>query len=74
MTDPKRPAGRPPIYDAPATIVLQVRVTSAQRLELRRVAAQRGTDVSGILREFIHEHVEDRRPGPRVFRLVEPDE
>jgi hypothetical protein len=71
MTD-KRTPGRPSIYGAAATSVLHLRVTSAQRLELRRVAQSRGTDVAGVLREMIDLHVEDRRPFPGVFRLVDP--
>jgi hypothetical protein len=68
----KRPPGRPSIYGTRTDTTLTLRVTTAQRLELRRVAAARGTDVSGILREMIDTHVEDRRPFPGVFRLTDP--
>jgi hypothetical protein len=61
----KRPTGRPPIYDVPASTRIVVKVTPAQRLELRRVASDNGTGVSGIIREAVNEYVSDygeRRP------------
>jgi hypothetical protein len=58
--------GRPPFYPTAATERLVVRVTPAQRLTLRRVAAAQGTGVSGIIRELIDERVEDRRPFPVI--------
>ena len=69
MTD-KRSPGRPSIYGTRLE-TLTLRVTSAQRLELRRVATARGTDVAGVLREIIDTAVEDRRPFPGVFRLTD---
>jgi hypothetical protein len=68
MTDRRSP-GRPSIYGTATTTVIHLRVTDAQRLELRRVASARGTDIPGILREMIDIHVEDRRPFPGVFQL-----
>jgi hypothetical protein len=62
--DTKRP-GRPPIYDTPASARITFAVTPAQRLELRRVASDNGTGVSGIIREAVNEFVSDygeRRP------------
>jgi len=46
----KRPTGRPPLHDVPVTARIYVRVTPAQRLELRRVASENQTGVSGIIR------------------------
>jgi hypothetical protein len=57
--------GRPPLYDAPATTRIWVRVTAAQRLELQRVASDNRTGVSGVIREAVNEYVSDagdRRP------------
>jgi hypothetical protein len=47
----KRSRGRPPIAE--------LRVTPAQRLELRRVAGENGTGVAGMLREAVNEYVAD---------------
>jgi hypothetical protein len=61
----RRRTGRPPIADTPATTRIQVRVTPAQRLELRRMASDNQTGVAGLLREAINEVVadsHDRRP------------
>jgi hypothetical protein len=55
----KRPTGRPPIHDVPVTARIYVRVTPAQRLELRRVASDNQTGVSGIIREAVNEFVAD---------------
>lgn len=66
----KRP-GRPPLNDVPATTRISVRVTPAQRLDLRRVATENGTGVSGILREAVNEYVndyDDRRTFVRTKR------
>jgi uncharacterized protein (DUF1778 family) len=71
MTD-KRTPGRPSLYGTPADTRISLRVTAAQRLVLRRVAAARGTDVAGILREMIDTQVEDRRLFADVFRLTDP--
>jgi hypothetical protein len=61
----KRSRGRPPIHDAPVSARISVAVTPAQRLELRRVASDNRTGVSGIIREAVNEYVADygeRRP------------
>jgi hypothetical protein len=61
----KRPPGRPPIHDAPASARISIAVTPAQRLELRRVASDNRTGLSGIIREAVNEYVSDygeRRP------------
>lgn len=55
---PKRP-GRPPLAEVSATTRLAVRVTPAQRLELRRVASENRTGMSGILREAVNAFVSD---------------
>jgi hypothetical protein len=65
----KRPNGRPPLNDVPATTRITVRVTPAQRLDLRRVATDNGTGVSGIIREAVNEYVgdyDDRKPFVRT--------
>ena len=61
--------GRPPLNDVPASSRITVRVTPAQRLDLRRVATDNGTGVSGIIREAVNEFVndyDDRRPFVRT--------
>ena len=65
----KRPRGRPPIHEVPATTRIYVRVTPAQRLDIQRVATDNGTGVSGIIREAVNEFVGDygdRRPFVRT--------
>jgi hypothetical protein len=59
--------GRPPLDDEPATKVIRVRVTPAQRLRIHRVASENGTDLSGVIREAIDEYVSDYDESP-VFR------
>jgi hypothetical protein len=69
MTTSKRPTGRQPLYDVPASERIWVRVTPAQRLELRRVASDNGTGVSGVIREAVNEYCgdyTDRRPFVRT--------
>jgi hypothetical protein len=58
--------GRKPIGEGPATERIQLRVTPAQRLELRRVASANRTGVAGILREAVNELVNDSG-GRRLF-------
>jgi hypothetical protein len=60
--------GRPPLYDQAATTRIWVRVTPAQRLELRRVASDNRTGVSGIIREAVNEFVSDAGERRRPFR------
>jgi hypothetical protein len=67
----KRPGGRPPLHDVPATTRITVRVTPAQRLDIKRVAIDNGSGISGIVREAINEFVGDydeRRPFVRTKR------
>jgi hypothetical protein len=52
-------AGRPRLYDTPASARITFAVTPAQRLELRRVASDNRTGLSGILREAVNEFVAD---------------
>lgn len=69
MTD-RRKRGRPAAAD-PLTAKIELRVTPAQRLELRRVASDHRTGVAGIVREAINEFVGDyneRRPFTRKTR------
>jgi hypothetical protein len=61
---PKR-IGRPPVFDVPASRRISVAVTPAQLLELRRVAAENGGSMTGIIRQAVNEFVADydeRRP------------
>jgi hypothetical protein len=63
--------GRPPIADEAAKERITVRVTAAQRLELRRVASDNSTGMSGVIREAVNEYVgdyADRRPFVRTKR------
>jgi hypothetical protein len=55
----KRPTGRPPLYDVPASDRIYVNVTPAQRLELRRIATDNRTGMAGIIREAVNEYVAD---------------
>jgi hypothetical protein len=60
--------GRPKLHEEPATSAIHVRVTPAQRLELRRVAEENSASVSGIIRESVNEFVADYRERRRPFR------
>lgn len=51
--------GRPPLADVPANTRISLRVTAAQRLELRRVASDNRTGMAGIIREAVNEFVND---------------
>jgi hypothetical protein len=67
----RKKTGRPPLADAPADKRITVRVTAAQRLELRRVASDNSTGMSGVIREAVDEYVgdySDRRPFVRTKR------
>jgi hypothetical protein len=55
----KRPPGRKPLHDVPASARISVAVTPAQRLELRRVASDSRSGVSGLIREAVNEYVSD---------------
>lgn len=60
-----RKPGRPPLDADAASSCIHVRVTAAQRLELRRVADENGTGLSGIIREAVNVFVADYRERPR---------
>lgn len=64
---PRRRPGRRPIADEAATANVNLRVTPAQWLELRRVAEENHTDVAGVVREAIDDYVSDYRE-QRIFR------
>jgi hypothetical protein len=69
----KRPTGRPSLYDEPVSQRIYVKVTPAQRLELRRVANDNGTGVSGLIREAVNEFCGDygeRRPFGRTKKTT----
>jgi len=65
MTHKRR--GRSWMYSEPASAQIHLRVTPAQRLELRRVADENGQRLSTIVREAVDEFVGDYRDR-RVFR------
>jgi hypothetical protein len=61
----KRQPGRKPLHDVPASARISIAVTPAQRLEIRRVASDNRSGVSGLIREAVNEFVADygeRRP------------
>ncbi len=69
MSRKRSTSGRPPIHADTATDRIYVRVTPAQRLELKRVASDNRTGVSGIIREAVNEFCgdyEERRPFVRT--------
>jgi hypothetical protein len=55
----KRPTGRPPLYDVPASVRVTFSLTPAQRLDLKRVASDNGVGISGIIRDAVNEYVSD---------------
>ena len=59
MSKTKRSPGRPRLYDEAATARIDVHVTPAQRLELRRIATASGTGISGVVREAVNCYVSD---------------
>jgi hypothetical protein len=65
---------RPRLHDDSATASIHVRLTPGQRLELRRVAAENGTGVAGVIREAVNEYVADYRETRKagVFRSPKP--
>lgn len=67
MAEPKRRGRRP--SDDPAAHPIVVRVTAGQRLDLRRVADENQTNLSGVIREAVNEYVADYRER-RVFRIT----
>jgi len=58
MSSTRRP-GRRPTYDTAATAVVKIRMTDAQRLELRRVASGSKLGMAGVIREAVNCYVED---------------
>jgi hypothetical protein len=54
-------------FDEPATTVLRIRVTLAQRRDLEQVARVNGETVSGVIREATDEYVADYRENQPVF-------
>jgi hypothetical protein len=60
MPDNPRRHGRPRIVDdAVATERVQLRCTPALRLELQRVASERGSAMTDVVREAINVYVRD---------------
>jgi hypothetical protein len=54
-------------FDAPASVVVRVRVTMCQLRDLERVARDNCTTVSGVLRDAADEYVSDYRDHQPVF-------
>jgi hypothetical protein len=63
-----RRRGRRPAFGSPATVVIRVRVTTAQHDDLRRVAQVNQTDISGAIRDAVDGYVSDFRDASPVFR------
>ena len=62
---PSKRIGRPTLYDTQADARISLNVTPAQLAELKLVARENRTTVSGIIREAVNEFVADydeRRP------------
>lgn len=57
---PRGRRGRPKVAE-PIDTPVTLKVTAAQRLELRRVAVENGTHVSTVIREAVDEFVSDYR-------------
>jgi len=60
-----RRRGRPPIAEVSMKATIQLRVTDAQRLELRRIAHDSGSGLSCLIREAVTAYVaefDERRP------------
>jgi len=57
----RRRPGRPWLYAEPASTQIHLRMTPAQRLELRRVADENGQRLSTVIREAVDEFCSDYR-------------
>lgn len=68
MSEMGKRRGRPRASE-PAADVIRLRVTPAQRLELKRVAAENPGmgGMSGVIREAVNEYVADYKD-TRIFR------
>lgn len=64
---PKR--GRPPRADRPATEIVKLRLTPAERADLDAVAAENGVSRNELLRDALNGYVADYRERP-VFRAT----
>ena len=64
----KKSVGRPLLNETAATLWVGLRVTPAQRRDLRLVATENQTDVTGVIREAVNEYVADFRDLHPVFR------
>jgi len=59
--------GRPRHFDDPASQRVTVRLTAAQRLDLKQVAADNRTNLTGVIRDAVASYVADYRDRP-LFR------
>lgn len=53
--------------DDPAVVVIRVRVTRAEQVDLARVARDNRTTVSGVIRDSVDEYVADYSENQSVF-------
>lgn len=58
---------RPRAFTEPATEVIRVRVTRAQRRAIESVAAENNTSIAGVIRDAVDDYVADYRE-TGVFR------
>jgi hypothetical protein len=56
--------------DDPAVVVIRVRVTRSEHVDLARVARDNQTTVSGVIRESVNEFVSDYRDDPPTFGRI----
>jgi len=55
----KHPKGRPPLVAGQSSSRLELRVTAAQRLQLRRIADARGVRIAEVVRAAIDSQLDD---------------
>lgn len=66
-TDDKPKGGRPPLFDAPASVRFEIRLTPQQRADLAQVAADNNTTPTEVVRTAVNTYVEDYRDA-RLFK------
>lgn len=60
---PAARVGRPSRYDVASSELLQIRVTPNQRLELKRIATEYGTNPTALVRDAIDQAIGDYGEG-----------
>jgi len=63
---------RPSNFEQAANVPIRVRVTHFQYKDLKQVAADNHTDVSGVIRDAVNAYVADYRDNNPVFRRSKP--